>query len=125
MNITTRKLSDAHEAHLADLLGGRMTKGSGNQWHDQSDGKQPMDLPYSFSWDGKASMGKSISVTREMWVKIRQQAHDRRPAIPLRWYDTEKLDVGLDLVVILLDDFACLLADANRWQQALARGEVT
>jgi hypothetical protein len=117
VNITTRRMSDAHEEFLADLLGGRMTKGSGNQWHDQSDGKMPRDLPYSFAWDGKATFGKSIGVSREMWAKIRKQAHDRRPMIPLRFYDTEKLDVALDLVVVLADDFACLVEDANAYRE--------
>jgi hypothetical protein len=126
MNITTRKMSDAHEAWLVDLFGGRMTKGSGNQWHNQMDGRQnSRQQYYAFAWDGKATLGKSVGVTREMWKKAVQQAGAERPMLPLRWYDTEQLKVGLDLVVVSADDLACLIKDANRYWAAKEQGCLT
>lgn len=126
MNITTRKMSDAHEAWLVELFGGRMTKGSGNQWHNQMDGRQSSRQQYyAFAWDGKATLGKSVGVTREMWKKAVQQAGMERPMLPLRWYDTEQLKVGLDLVVVSADDLACLIEDANLYRAAKENGCLT
>lgn len=119
MSPTTRKLSDAHEDWLVDLLGGRKTKGSGNQWHNQCDGRMSSRAHhYAFAWDGKATLGKSLSISKDTWAKVTEQALPERPLMPLRWYATERLDVALDLVVLSALDFAEILADANRWQAA-------
>lgn len=115
MSPRTRKMSDAHEEHLVEVLGGRKTKGSGNQWHNPMDGRHSSrTVNYAFAWDGKSTLGKSIGVTREMWGKAEDQAGGERAALPLRFYDDERLRVGLDLVVISLDDFAELLDAARR-----------
>jgi hypothetical protein len=107
---TTRAMSDRHEDHLADLFAGRKTRGSGNQSRDQMDGKQEYrSQRYVFAWDGKATLGKSIGVTLEMWRKAKEQAHWAIPVLPLRWYANERLtDVAADLV-------ADLQRDANRY----------
>lgn len=103
---TTRAMSDKHEDYLARVLGGRKTRGSGNQPANQMDGRHASLIErFAFAWDGKSTLGKSISVTEEMWLKAEEQCHSERPMLALRWYNTERLDVGLDLVTIGLDDF--------------------
>lgn len=116
MTWTTRQMSDRHEEDLAVLFEGRMTKGSGNQWRDQMDGKQGRESgAYVFAWDGKSTLGKSIGVTREMWAKAREQTTAWEiPILPLRWYGDERCTkVDLDLVVIEARTLADLQRDAN------------
>lgn len=121
MNITTRSMSDKHEDYLADLLDGRKAKGSGNQWQNPADGRQSSrHQEYAFAWDAKATLGKSISITRAMWEKISEQARPERPAVPMRWYDNESLKVGQDLIAVDLHDFAAMQEDANRYHRLLA-----
>ncbi len=126
MNTTTRKMSDAHEIWLSDLLQGRMTKGSGNQWHNPMDGRHSgRHQHYAFAWDGKSTFSKSASISLSMWEKAREQASPEEPLIPLRFYATERLEVALDLVALKADVFAEVLADANRWQAAKEQGCLT
>lgn len=109
------KMGKAHEEFLADLFGGRRTRASGAVWKDQMDGRHSrMDVPFAFAWDGKSTRGKSIGVTREMWAKAVEQAGGERPMLALRWYTTDRLDVGEDLVVLNAHDFAELLEKVNR-----------
>jgi hypothetical protein len=123
VSITTRKLSDAHEIWLADLFGARRTKGSGNQWQNQTDGRMSSrEKTYAFSYDGKATLGKSVGVTREMWTKVVEQALPERPMLPLRFYDNERLEVGLDLVVMSAYDAAEIIEDANKYRAILDQG---
>lgn len=123
MSLTTRDLSDRHEAWLLELLGGRATKGSGNQWHNQMDGRQnPRLQHYAFSWDGKATLAKSASVSLAMWDKAREQASPAKPLIPLRFYANERLEVTRDLIVVDAITFASMLEDANRFQAAKEQG---
>lgn len=121
--LTTRKMSDAHETWLSGLLEGRMTKGSGNQWHNPMDGRHSsMHQHYAFAWDGKSTLGKSIGVSLNMWEKAREQASPEMPLLPLRFYATERLDVALDLVVLKTTTFADILADANAYQRIKEAG---
>lgn len=108
------RMGDRHENDLVAALGGYKTRGSGAQWRDQMDGRlNRLVHRFAFAWDGKSTLARSISVTRAMWAKAREQASGERPMLALRFYDTEKLDVGLDLVVLSLDDFTELLERAN------------
>ena len=118
MSINT-KMSQVHEAFLVKMLGGRKTKASGSQWQDQMDGRHARrEQEFAFAWDGKSTFAKSIGLTRVMWEKAKEQAHGERPLLPLRFYDTSRLDVGLDLVVMDLNDFVELLERANGPQRA-------
>lgn len=101
-----RKMSQRHEKYVAELLGGRVHRGSGNQWHNPADGSNGHEEEFAFAWDCKATMAVSTILTREMWRKIVEQAHGLRPAIPVRFYDDPSLDSHVDLVVVGLDDFA-------------------
>jgi hypothetical protein len=119
-------MSNAHEDWLVALLGGRKTKGSGNQWHNPADGRMASKLvSYAFAWDGKSTLGKSIGVSREMWTKIVEQATPERPMLPLRFYDNERLEVGIDLVVLSAYDAAQLVEDANKYRAILEQGCLT
>lgn len=100
------RMGNDHEQYLADVLKGRKTRGSGNQFANPCDGRQNRyESGMAFAWDGKSTLGKSIGVSRAMWAKLEEQAHGERPLLPLRFYNTERLAVGLDLVVLTLDDF--------------------
>jgi hypothetical protein len=113
-----RAMSNKHETDLVELIGGRRTKASGAVWTDQADGRHdPQQQAFAFAWDGKSTFSGSASISRKMWEKIREQAHGLRPAVPLRFYDNQRLDLGLDLVVLDLHDFAALLEAANRGQE--------
>lgn len=115
MTLTTRKMSDRHEEDLLTLLGGRGTPNSGATWRAPMDGRTSRhEASYAFAWDGKSTLSKSVGVSRAMWDKAVEQAGGERPLLPLRFYDNERLDVGLDLVVLSLHDFVEILEIANR-----------
>lgn len=110
---TTRDLSDKHEAEAAEFFGGRVPRGSGNQWRDQLDGRQHrLTQNVAFAWDCKATEGKSVGVTREMWAKTVEQAAGERPMLLLRFYGPG-LKVDEDLAVISWADLKELLDTAN------------
>lgn len=103
-----KKLSALHEADVAQAFSGHASRGSGNQWHDQADGHTSRyALEFSFAWDCKCAMPgtKSIGISREMIEKIEEQAHGERPALPLRWYETERGKVSHDWIAVRTDDF--------------------
>lgn len=120
---TTRQMSDKHEIWLADLFGGRRTKGSGNQFNDQMDGKNDRnEQPHALAWDGKATRGKSVGVSREMWEKAVEQSHGLTTVLALRWYSPgNALRPELDLIAMEANDFAALLADARAYREAQAK----
>ena len=105
-----RKMSDRHEADLAEAFGGRVTPGSGNGFANQMDVRQSRyDSEVAFAIDGKSTRAKSISVTREMLDKAREQAHGERPAIALRFYDNDRLTEYEDWVLVQADDLLELM----------------
>ena len=121
MRDTTRDMSDRHEDFLVDLLGGRKTRGSGNQFANPMDGRHNRyDDAMAFAWDGKSTLGNSIGVTRAMWEKAQEQALGERPMIALRWYLNERLTDAIDLIAIDANDFAELLDLAREGARARA-----
>lgn len=121
LNPTTREMSDAHEARLAQAFAGAVQPGSGNQWHHQGDIRNAHDMPFAFCADGKSTMGKSISVTLEMIEKIAEQAAGERPAFGLRFYGSGDVnDVTHDLVLLWLSDFEEMLPAARNWTESEA-----
>jgi hypothetical protein len=121
---TTRALSDKHEIFLAELFDGRRTKGSGNQFNDQMDGRnRRYDQPHALAWDGKATQGKSVGITRAMWAKAVEQSNGETPLLALRWYgEGYSLRTELDLVTLDAHDFAAILADARAYRAAKETG---
>jgi hypothetical protein len=106
-----------HEEYVAKLLGGRKSKSSGNQFNDQLDGRHDHWVEdYAYAWDCKSTCGKSIGVTRQMWDKAVDQAHGEQPCIPIRFYDSTRLEscAKIDLVVIPMTDLADLRERASR-----------
>ncbi len=116
-----QRMADAHEADMAEVIDGRVQKGSGNQWHAQGDLKNGEHLvAYPITGDCKATLGKSISLSREMWNKITEQTYDQNPALFLRWYRDESLrQVDTDLAVTSVSLFRQVLGDARQWQAVL------
>jgi hypothetical protein len=108
------EMSVLHEGDLNYLLGGRLSPGSGNQFANQMDNRNDhREQEFAFAVDGKATFAKSISVTRVMWEKAIEQSHGERPMLALRFYDNERLKIGLDLAVVSLHDLAELIERAN------------
>lgn len=110
---TTQQMGERHEKDVAEVLGGTMTRGSGNGI-DKGDGAHHHDAAFAFRWDAKSTKGKQIAVTAAMLEKIIEQAGGERPALPLRWYGNEMLTKVLhDWIAVKLADFSELLADAR------------
>lgn len=106
------KMGDAHEQFLADLFGGRRSRGSGNQWRDPMDGRSGRrheQSDFAFAWDGKSTLAKSVGVSLAMWDKAVDQADGERPMLGLRYYANERLDVVRDLVVVSAYDLSEML----------------
>jgi hypothetical protein len=124
---TTRDLSNKHEAWLAKLLDGRITRGSGSTFVDQMDGKNNrLTQHYPLAWDGKATQRGSVSVSREMWDKAVEQSHGLTPALALRFYGPGySLTPELDLIAVEANDFAAMLADARAYQTIKKSGCLT
>lgn len=115
----SQQMADAHEAEIAEWTGGKVQKGSGNQFHAQGDTKNGEYLvPFPITSDGKATMGSSISVSRAMWQKIVEQTFNQNPALFLRFYEphTTRLTVDLDLGVVRAGLLVELLEKARKWQ---------
>ncbi|GAA1978948.1 hypothetical protein [Kitasatospora viridis] len=115
-----QKMGNGHEQHVADRLGMRRSRGSGNQWRDPIDARHNrLDTEYAFAADAKSTLAKSLSVSLAMWHKAVEQAGGERPMLALRFYTDRTLaDVHADLAVSLLDDFADLLGAARLWEAA-------
>lgn len=108
------KMAQSHESYVAQVLGAGVNRGSGNQWRAQMDGRTSrMHKLFAFAWDCKATLAKSMSISRKMWDKAVEQAQGERPALPLRFYDDESLRTYEDLIVLRFEDFAELLYKAN------------
>lgn len=113
-----KEMGDRHEEYLIEVLGGKQSKGSGNQWHSPMDGRHNRYAErYAFAWDGKSTTTGTISVDLPMWEKAVEQAGGERPMLALRWYPTERPSVqnvgGTDLAVLDLLDLSALLEDAR------------
>jgi hypothetical protein len=106
---------DVHEKWLHELFGGKISKGSGNQWTNQCDVRMDQSLEYGFGIDGKSTSGKSLSITLELWDKVTHQSSPLFPMIALRFYKTDRLrnDEAIDLVTIEAELFAEILERAN------------
>jgi hypothetical protein len=110
-------MGEKHEEDIAEALGGRKTRGSGNQWRDQMDGRNNRyEQEFAWAWDCKSTLGKSITIPWEMIEKAIEQAGPERPTIPLRFYKDERLRIYHDAIIVVnLEDFIELneAADGN------------
>lgn len=108
------KGSRKHEEDFAELIGGTRVPGSGSQWHNKGDAANQHFKLFAFRGDCKCTQGQSISVSRAMIKKLLDDAGGERPALPLRFYKNERLDIEYDFVAVLADDFGELLENARR-----------
>lgn len=114
MTIDRMKMAEKHEGHVAKLLGGHRSKASGSQWTDQADGRTDhTEQEFAFAWDCKSTLAKSHTITTEMLDKLEEQAQGERPMMPLRWYADDSLREWRDWVLILLDDAAEMIHEAE------------
>lgn len=121
MTYLSKAMGDRHEGDVAGWFGGRQCRGSGNQWSNPADGRlSRYRTLFAFAWDCKSTRSKSIGVSRSMWVKLRDQAGGERPMLPLRFYDTDTLKVGLDLAVIEMDDLRELVTAIEDLREQVA-----
>lgn len=114
-----QKMSDGHELWIKELIQGSLTKGSGNQWHAQLDAKNgTRDVPFPIGAEAKATLGKSLSITRDLWRKLREQCFGEIPTWWGRFYRDETLRTSdLDLVALEADDFIPILKSARKWSE--------
>lgn len=109
-----RKMSDKHEADLAEWFEGRLTPGSGNQPANPMDVRMnSYDSRFAWGIDGKSTRAKSISITRASLDKAVEQAHGLRPMIALRFYDDDRLKRYEDWSLIRTDDLLELIEMAE------------
>jgi hypothetical protein len=112
-----------HEEDVAEVFGARLSRSSGNQWNDQMDGRM-IDGVFRFAFDCKSRMAadptraNGLSLTDPLWQKAERQAAGARVMVPLRWYRTESLKVGRDLVAVSLDDMAEMMDWIGRVTEA-------
>lgn len=110
---TTVEMSRAHEAFLAELIDGRVCRGSGNQFNNQMDVRNQPHVPFAVALDGKSTMGKSITIDLDMIQKAYDQAHDLSAGFGLRWYHDETLRNTTDWVAIPAEEYEDLLSTAR------------
>jgi len=121
-------MSDKHEDLLAEAFGGKKTRGSGNQWANQTDGRTNRhNIPFAFAWDGKSTRHASTTVSRADLAKVTEQADGDRPILALRFYDDDRLRGFEDWLCVRLDDLVEMLmfidvtlGDYGILQEALA-----
>lgn len=111
-------MGDAHEADIAEWIGGSVHKGSGNQWHRQMDASNGEYLtPFPIAGDGKSTLGDSLTITRKMWQKAVDQTFGKIPAIFSRRYADQSLrTVDIDLVTLQVAHFVEILEAARKWR---------
>lgn len=121
-----KKMGDAHEEHLAEVYGGRQTRGSGNQPANPMDVRSHRyDETVAFAIDGKSTRAASMSIPRTMLEKAREQAHGERPAIAVRFYDDDRLRSYDDWLLVQEDDALELLERSRRLSAIEAQGCLT
>jgi hypothetical protein len=110
---TTVEMAQAHERYLAQVIGGRVCRGSGNQFNNQMDVRNQPDLPFAIALDGKSTMGASITITLDMIQKAYDQAHELDAGFGLRWYHDETMRNATDWVAVPADVFERMLGMAR------------
>jgi hypothetical protein len=109
------RMGKAHEAHLCEVFGYRQVKGSGSQWNDQMDARgDSREEAVAFVFDGKSTRAASMSITREMLDKAREQCSAERPSIAVRFYDDDRLKGYDDWDLIQENDLLELLDRSSR-----------
>lgn len=116
--IDRTRMGQLHESFAAEALGGRPTRGSGNQWSDPNDTRDNHHVtPFALSVQCKSTLSASHAVTREILSKLTEEAGGELPCLALRWYPNERLDhlaIGDDWAMLRAADLSEVLAMARR-----------
>jgi len=104
------QMARRHEEHLAEMLGGSRSAGSGNQWHSPIDGRHNSLLRrFGFGWEAKSTRAASFSVSTALLDKTILQAGMERPLLAVRFYGDDRLSSYRDWVMLSLDDLVEML----------------
>lgn len=104
------RMGEAHEAHIQSVFGGRRTRGSGNQWRDQTDVRMDhREEAVAFAFDGKSTRAKSSTITRADLDKLVQQSAELRPCLAVRFYEDDRLKLAEDWYLVAEDDLLELI----------------
>lgn len=100
---TNKELSVEQEDYIAKIYNGRRSPSSGAQAGDRGDIRFNVSLEessFKYIAECKATRNQSISVKKETWLKIKEEAEDsgKTPTMFLRFYD-ETTGEKIDLVV--------------------------
>ena len=99
------RMGDAHEAHIQAVFGGRRTRGSGNQWRDQTDVRMDhREEAVAFAFDGKSTRARSTTITRADLDKLTEQAAELRPCLAVRFYEDDRLKLAEDWYLVAEND---------------------
>lgn len=107
-------MSDKHEEDLAVAFDGRVMPGSGNQFGNRMDVRNRV-----WAIDGKSTLAKSMSVTKAMLDKAREQAQGLRPMIAIRFYGDERLKTFEDWSLVRQDDLVEILTELEEARATL------
>lgn len=96
---TDKELSVEQEEWITQLYRGRRSPSSGANPGDRGDVRYSLN-EYDFVSECKATRNKSISLKKDVWDKIKEEAEeaDKRPSLFIRFYD-EETGKTTDLVV--------------------------
>jgi hypothetical protein len=99
-----------HEADIQEELGLSSTSGSGNKWHDVSDGVTRghySTVVFPLMVDCKDTEKKSYSINRDFFLQWQRTAglEGKTFCMPIRFEDEDTGKVKLDIVAIDLDTF--------------------
>lgn len=110
-----KKMGDKHEEHAAEVYGGRMTPGSGNQWNRPTDGRiSRYEHTMAFARDCKSTRARSMTIKRDDLDKLQEQAQPERPMMPIRFYDDDRLRSYEDWLLLTEDDGLELMARSEK-----------
>lgn len=104
---------ELHESEMAELLGGDLTVGSGNQFYDISDivtRENVIDNRVQFMADAKSTLKKSFALNRDFLFDYRERAIIRGKIflLPVRFED-RMTEEKTDWIVVHANDFSELL----------------
>lgn len=112
--LTNKEMSVKQETEIAKLYNGKRSPSSGAQPHDRGDVRYTVKAPgewpdiyesYNFTGECKATRTKSMTIRKETWEKIAEEADEqgRRPCMFIRFLD-QHTGRKIDLVIRSVED---------------------
>jgi Holliday junction resolvase len=105
-------MSFKQETEMAKLYNGKRSPSSGAQPHDRGDvryrvrtGDDLYEHEYDFTGECKATRTKSMTIRKETWEKIAEEAEEqgRRPCMFIRFLD-QQTGRKIDLIIRSVED---------------------